>query len=619
MSVAVVRAVSSILSAVELLTTVTVSAGSAATAITATSGNASNARNSTASAAIAASPPPRAALYTELRGTLSSLASAMLKGAVTGEAASKALAEKVQLAVWLVTPAALRGTTFGAPRGSDAGSVTLPTGELELGDVAAAECSVTTLQIATHGAATGLSVATEYFAVTLSDHASLAPLAVRDVPEPISLLIPIDPAMVANPEPSPCNASEAAARLCSVCDATEATRGRSNCSGHGTCVHGRCWCDALYRGPACLHRLECTYWSESEQVWSSAGLSTDITSAAGAAALAVGLLRCESNHLTEFAGFLLPTSTDELLDELQELKLVLPCEGGFSGALEWEQNPLLYALLFGGSLLDLLSLPFFAWRYRRRLLRLHLAERRRFYGNRLRRSGWVQRALAKAPQKSRRRWLRQTRSLNSAHGASSGACGSSPRGANASRRPSAENYTPVVDAEAEPPAPPELRKLWSSELDLGGAGGQHGRQQSRVTPSCSGGMIDGGRGRRFSVRRLLRNVLFTPSASAPSTRSPSSPPPSPPVPPPFDAPAIPVAQPQAVDAAERRPGSAQQGPSMTLTAISRSSSEIDISSECNLGESSSPTEHAVAQHVEGCCLDGATRHTAALAFPGGKR
>ena len=64
---------------------------------------------------------------------------------------------------------------------------------------------------------------------------------VRDAPEPIAVLIPLDPTLAANPEPSPCNASEAAARLCSTCDASDARLGRHNCSGHGTCVHGRCW------------------------------------------------------------------------------------------------------------------------------------------------------------------------------------------------------------------------------------------------------------------------------------------------------------------------------------------------------------------------------------------
>ena len=122
---------------------------------------------------------------------------------------------QVQLAVTLVAPATLRGATFAAPRGSSAGSVVLPTADLGLGQVADAELSFTTLQVDTHGGATGLGAASyaasEYFDVTLSDHASLAPLDIRNAPEPIALLIPLDPTLAVNPEPSACNTSEAVA------------------------------------------------------------------------------------------------------------------------------------------------------------------------------------------------------------------------------------------------------------------------------------------------------------------------------------------------------------------------------------------------------------------------
>ena len=340
-SVAVVRAVSSIFSAVELLTAAAdAAAANAANANATTSNGTAAAVDVTDAGGVTAAtppPPPPATLYAGLRETLSALAHAMVKGALAGEAASTALAERVQLAVSLVAPATLRGATFAAPRGSSAGSVVLPSADLGLGPVADVEFSFTALQVDTRGAAAGLSAASEYFDVTLSEHASLAPLDVREAPEPIALLIPLDPSLAANPEPSACNASEAAAGLCGVCDASDARLGRHNCSGHGTCVHGRCWCDALYRGPACLQRLECRYWSEPDEAWSSSGLRTDNSSAAGAAAMAEGLLRCESSHLTEFAGFSLPTSADELLDEVQDLTLVLPCADGFFGAFAWQQ------------------------------------------------------------------------------------------------------------------------------------------------------------------------------------------------------------------------------------------------------------------------------------------
>ena len=50
------------------------------------------------------------------------------------------------------------------------------------------------------------------------------------------LLVPIDPAALANPEPQPCTASEAELGRCALCDATDARLGRHNCSGHCPCT-----------------------------------------------------------------------------------------------------------------------------------------------------------------------------------------------------------------------------------------------------------------------------------------------------------------------------------------------------------------------------------------------
>ena len=52
------------------------------------------------------------------------------------------------------------------------------------------------------------------------------------------------------------------------------------------------------------------------------------------------------------------------MDELQDLQIMLPCEDGWFAEMVWDQNPLLYQLVFIGSLIDLLSLPFFALRYK---------------------------------------------------------------------------------------------------------------------------------------------------------------------------------------------------------------------------------------------------------------
>jgi hypothetical protein len=103
-SSAVVRAVSSILSAVERLTAAadTAAANAAAAAANATTSNstASAAVDTDAGGVTAATspppPPPPATLYAGLRETLGALAHAMVKGALAGEAASTALAERVR-------------------------------------------------------------------------------------------------------------------------------------------------------------------------------------------------------------------------------------------------------------------------------------------------------------------------------------------------------------------------------------------------------------------------------------------------------------------------------------------------------------------------------------------
>ena len=69
----------------------------------------------------------------------------------------------------------------------------------------------------------------------------------------------------------------------------------------------------------------------------------------------------------------MPTNAAELVDELEGLQIMLPCADGWFDEMVWEDNPLLYQLVFLGSLFDLLSLPLFAWRYRRRQRKLRLA------------------------------------------------------------------------------------------------------------------------------------------------------------------------------------------------------------------------------------------------------
>ena len=262
-STTLVRTCSSLFTAIERQETETTGAG--------------NGMNATAAAKGTSDASRSKELYSGLRDSLGGLGHLMLKESLVGEAATKVLAGRVQIGVSLVASTTLRSASFEAPRGNDFGSVAFPP-DLGIGASAAVEVSFTSLQVNTHGQwhlGASESSATEYLDVSLSDHTSLAPLAVHDTPQPLVLLIPIGAGVLANPEPEPCTASEDALGLCSVCDANDARLGRHNCSGHGACVHGRCWCDGgpaaaraalpLYRGERCLRQLECRYWSEEEQ------------------------------------------------------------------------------------------------------------------------------------------------------------------------------------------------------------------------------------------------------------------------------------------------------------------------------------------------------------------
>ena len=204
-------------------------------------GTGTNRRRLTAATAAAngtSQAPTSTALYGGLRTSLGGLGHLMLKESLAGEGATTVLAERVQLSNSLVAPASLQGASFEAPRGNSSGSIAFPP-DLGLGAAASVEVSFTTLQVNTHGQASMTldgptsSPGTEYLDVSLSDHTTLSTLAVRDTAQPLVLLIPVDAASLANPEPQPCSASEAAIGLCAVCDAADARLGRHNCSGHG--------------------------------------------------------------------------------------------------------------------------------------------------------------------------------------------------------------------------------------------------------------------------------------------------------------------------------------------------------------------------------------------------
>ena len=85
----------------------------------------------------------------------------------------------------------------------------------------------------------------------------------------------------------------------------------SFCSERGTCVDGKCVCPPQYLDANCSVKIDCKYWDEEKQGWSTEGVTTSLVS---------GAAQCATTHLTTFGGILtVPTSLEELTDELKKV------------------------------------------------------------------------------------------------------------------------------------------------------------------------------------------------------------------------------------------------------------------------------------------------------------
>lgn len=227
---------------------------------------------------------------------------------------------------------------------------------------AGTQVTVVANKINHYQAQSDLPAATDVLTMTLSSPGG-GEMTVQGLSSPILLSIRLEPA----PRPKPCTEEELTAGDCSDCPyegSDEASSGdeapstpttlSAACGGRGQCVYGQCWCELPYSGDRCELAASCSYFDERPAVddWSSDGCVL------ADPPVVDGSLQCECTHLTDFAGIAVPTSAAELLEELKELQIVLPCAGGFTGKFSWDENPLLWTILFSLAAADLLSLPF---------------------------------------------------------------------------------------------------------------------------------------------------------------------------------------------------------------------------------------------------------------------
>jgi len=298
----------------------------------------------------------------------------------------------VQLAAQLLDSNGLRGANIAAPSGG--GSVTLPARGLELngkgrgGDeggsgesdgelrpqargtrISDAQIIFATLQVNTHEKGNS---ATDLYALEMVDPESGKKLNVSDLASPVQLRM------------APTSTAATGGGAC------EARFDSYNCSNRGTCVAGLCECDARFSGDDCATELRCKFWSDA--AWRDDGLSTSFDQT-------TGQLVCSTTHFTDFMGLHLPTTQDQFEDEVKNLIITLPCADGWFAAFDYSENVFLYSVVFALALANMFSLPFFRYRYKVRRAWLHVKQQRKFYGQRLARSGWVARSKAKQANK----------------------------------------------------------------------------------------------------------------------------------------------------------------------------------------------------------------------------
>jgi hypothetical protein len=235
------------------------------------------------------------------------LASALLSGSVRGELPVEALSAQVNVSAARSDASGLAGASVRGP--GSAGAVRTQAaladvlggggvdGELDLVLYAMRRNVYTDPLEQTGGADSGsgspLALGkqqAQLLSVTISDAASGAELDVRELSEPIVIGV------------KPLN--ERALVYGAAGDCSEF----GFCNERGTCEGGACVCDSPFRSADCSKTWRCVFWNETRAEWATDGCTTILPPNNTDS----DLLYCSCNHLTTFSGVSVPTSLEEL-------------------------------------------------------------------------------------------------------------------------------------------------------------------------------------------------------------------------------------------------------------------------------------------------------------------
>ncbi|KAG8462819.1 hypothetical protein KFE25_001592 [Diacronema lutheri] len=333
----------------------------------------------TANASLVANLTERRAMNQELRDSTFALASALLAGAVAGEAGSSQVSGALNISTARADTDAVANSTLAPPGGSGrGGEIGVPSSvfaSASTGDASALDDGVDTVAfsiarnpwvdpqgasaadagvggIASAAGALG-PVMSPILSVTFKSVTLGSELALSGLDEPFTFTLDLS----------------AAARGDAQLSADDDCTDLDFCSGHGSCVARACACVAPYYGARCAQRALCFFFNETERAYSVDGCRTLDTPVDGDPTL----LYCACDHLTDFCGIEVPTSAADVVRDATSVRVNTFAASDLAGALAATaeldeavaENPTVYALVFaaaGGCALSLAACCYKDWR-----------------------------------------------------------------------------------------------------------------------------------------------------------------------------------------------------------------------------------------------------------------